>query len=302
MTFARSFFGVFIAGCSLVLVMTGCTSIVERENPMTRYHTVFDHARGRLVSSGTAEIYVEEIGNPTAPVLLMLHGGFGTIKDFNGITPALARHFRLIGLDSRGHGRSSLGSEKLSYKVLENDLAAVIQALDLREFSLFGFSDGGVVAYRYAARKDPRLQKVVTVGASWEMNEKEPCWEMICGMTGQRWKDMFPASYEAYMRLNPKPDYDKFAASVIGMWTDLSTDGHPDERMREIDAEMLIIRGDNDFLTNLASFARLKGLVPKVHLLNIPFAEHAAFDESPDIVLHALMQFMGVDAIPSTGG
>jgi pimeloyl-ACP methyl ester carboxylesterase len=265
------------------------------ENAEMSRHTTFSHTTGRLIESVDADIYVEEIGLLDGPVLIMLHGGFGTIEDFNTIAPTLSRNFRLIGIDSRGHGRSTSGSTKLTYKTLTDDLKAVINALDLRVFSIFGFSDGGVVAYRYAARKDTMLQKVVTVGASWEMNENEPCWEMISGMTGEAWKDMFPASYETYMRLNPKPDYDTFSRSVVTMWTDLSAEGHPEESMRDIAADMLVIRGDNDFLTNLESTTRLKAMTEKVNFLNVPFAGHVAFDESPDIVLHAMGKFLGVE-------
>lgn len=258
-------------------------------------HNIFNHTTGRLIASGDTELYVEDIGNPDGPVLLMLHGGFGTIEDFKTITPFLSSCFRIIGIDSRGHGRSCLGNSKLSYKLLTDDLKTVIDALDLPEFSIFGFSDGGVVAYRYAVGKDARLQKVITVGASWEMNENEPCWEMISGVTGEAWKGMFPASYDTYMRLNPKPDFEAFSASVVGMWTDLSPTGHPEEYMRDVDTDMLVIRGDNDFLTNLESMARLKAMNNKVNFLNVPFAEHVAFEESPDIVLRAMGKFLGVE-------
>ncbi|HON91282.1 MAG TPA: alpha/beta hydrolase [Sedimentisphaerales bacterium] len=290
----RKLFLKAIAGLCII-TLPGCVSIPKMENVRMENRNTFDHTTGRLVASGDAEIYVEEIGISDGPVLLMLHGGFGTIEDFNTITPILSRHFRLIGIDSRGHGRSSLGSTKLSYKTLTDDLRTVINVLDLRRFSILGFSDGGVVAYRYAAEKDNRLQKVVTVGASWEMNEKEPCWEMISGMTGEAWKGMFPASYDTYMRLNPKPDFDTFSRNVVTMWTDLSTDGHPGENMRDIVADMLVIRGDNDFLTNLESMARLKSMTEKVNFLNVPFAEHVAFDESPEIVLGAMGKFLGVE-------
>jgi pimeloyl-ACP methyl ester carboxylesterase len=278
-----------------IFTLTGCASITEKENTGMVSRDAFDHEMGRFVTCDAADIYVEEIGNTAGPVLIMLHGGFGTIEDFNTIAPTLSRHFRLIGIDSRGHGRSSLGSTKLSYKTLTDDLKAVINALDLGEFSLFGFSDGGVVAYRYAAGKDTRLKKVVTVGASWEMNENEPCWEMLSGMTGEAWKGMFPASYDTYMRLNPNPDFGAFSASVVSMWTDLSPDGHPEASMRDIAADMLVIRGDNDVLTNLESMTRLKSMTEKVNFLNVPFAEHVAFDESPEIVLRSMGRFLGAE-------
>lgn len=278
-----------------IITLTGCVSTTEMENTRMATRSTFDHKTGCLVTCGDADIYIEDIGNPNCPVLLMLHGGFGTIEDFNSITPSLSRHFRLVGIDSRGHGKSNLGRTKMSYKTLTDDLKAVINALDLRDFSIFGFSDGGVVAYRYAAEKDARLQKIVTVGASWEMSENEPCWEMISGMTGEAWKEMFPASYDTYTRLNPNPDFDVFSKSVVAMWTDLSADGHPEKSMRDIDAALLVIRGDNDFLTNLASITRLKAMTEKVNFLNVPFAEHVAFDESPEIVLSAMGKFLGVE-------
>lgn len=256
------------------------------------FQNTFNHTTGHLVACDNANIYVEEVGNPELPVLLMLHGGFGNIEDFNKIAPALSNQFRLIGIDSRGHGRSSLGTSNLSYELLANDLAQVIDSLALKEFSIFGFSDGGIAAYRYAARQDPRLKKIVTVGASWEMDE--PAWEKISGMTGEIWKEKFPHSYESYMRLNPAPDFDHFSKAVVAMWTDLSPDGRPRALMSQINNEMLIVRGDNDPLTTLDSMAKLRGFARSANILNIPFAEHVAFDDSPKVFLKTVSQFFGV--------
>ena len=51
------------------------------------------------------------------------------------------------------------------------------------------------------------------------MGESDPAWDMLSGMTGDAWKDMFPDSVAAYQRLNPQPDYDRFAAAVIALRT-----------------------------------------------------------------------------------
>ena len=254
----------------------------------------FDHTTGQLVACGDAQIYVEEIGRSELPVLLMSHGGFGNIEDFNKIAPALSNRFRLIGIDSCGHGKSSLGTRKLSYELLTDDLAQVIDSLQLQEFSILGFSDGGIVAYRYASRQDPRLEKIVTVGAGWEISKKDPAWGMLSGMTGQVWKERFPQSYESYMRLNPEHDFDRFARAVVAMWTDLSPEGRPGALMAQIKNEMLIVRGDNDPLTTIDSLAKLCGITEGVHILNIPFAGHAAFDDAPDVFLRTTGRFFGV--------
>ncbi len=254
----------------------------------------FEHVSGRYISCGNTKIYVEEKGNPDLPVLIMLHGGFGNMEDFNTIVPALSRKFRLIGIDSRGHGKSSLGTGKLSYKLLTDDLAQIIDFLELKEFNILGFSDGGITAYRYAARQDPRLRKIVTVGARWEMSKNDPAWGILSGMTGDIWKKMFPSSYENYMRLNPEPDFDDFSKVVVAMWTDLSIDGHPGTLTGQIDNEILVIRGDKDPLTSLESLVRLRGTVKNRSLLNIPFAEHVAFSNEPEVFLRTVGEFFGV--------
>ncbi|MFH1776030.1 MAG: alpha/beta hydrolase [Candidatus Omnitrophota bacterium] len=286
----------------LIICLTVCwftvgyaTDIAKKEGDVIVIKNKFNHKDGRFIHYGDANIYVEEIGDDHLPVLILLHGGFGSIEDFNKITPALTKSFRLVGVDSRGHGRSQLGTAGLSYKVLTDDLAQIINSLELNEFNIFGFSDGGVVAYRYAIRQDARLRKIVTVGASWEMSESEPAWSMISGMTGEAWKEMFPHSYESYMQLNPAPDFDRFAIAVVKMWTDLSLDGHPGDLMNQVNNEALIIRGDKDPLTSISSMGKLSGMMKNMEFLNIPFAEHVAFDDSPDVFLDSVGKFFGIE-------
>jgi pimeloyl-ACP methyl ester carboxylesterase len=68
-------------------------------------------------------------------------------------------HSFTVGIDSCGHGKSSLGARKLSYELLTDDLAQVIDSLQLQEFSMLGFRDGGIVAYRYPEHDFDRLAK-----------------------------------------------------------------------------------------------------------------------------------------------
>lgn len=259
----------------------------------------FDHTSGHFILCGDAKIYVEEIGSRELPILLVLHGGFGNIEDFNTITPALSCHFRLIGIDSRGHGKSSLGMAMLSYKLFSEDIARVVDSLGLQEFSILGFSDGGITAYRFAANRDSRLRKIVAVGSSWEMSQSDPAWEMYNDMTGEIWKDTFPDSYESYLRLNPEPDFDRFSGALISAWTDLSPDGYPGALVCVIPNDMLIVRGDNDPLTTIEGLAKLRGMAENRSFLNIPFAEHVAFDDAPAIFLDALGKFFGVSLAES---
>jgi non-heme chloroperoxidase len=86
-----------------------------------------------------------------------------------------ARGYRCIAHDRRGHGRSSQpwnGNEMDTYA---DDLAALIQALDLRGVTLVGFSTGGGEVARYVGRHGTaRVAKIVLVSAVPPLMRKTP--------------------------------------------------------------------------------------------------------------------------------
>ena len=81
--------------------------------------------QAHTVERAGAKLYVEVEGNG-APVLL-LHGGLGHMGWFADLRSHLVRTgWRAVLMDSRGMGRSTLGSEQLSYGVEERDALAVL--------------------------------------------------------------------------------------------------------------------------------------------------------------------------------
>ena len=112
--------------------------------------SAFDHQRGRPIEVSGARIYTETLGAGDAPVLVLLHGGFGNIEDFNRLLPAL-EGWRVVGIDSRGHGKSTLGQAGWSYQRAQEDVEQVLAALGVTRCTVLGFSDGGIVALRMGA-------------------------------------------------------------------------------------------------------------------------------------------------------
>ena len=133
----------------------------------------FNHKAGKYLEIDGANIYYEELENAGKPVLLFLHGGFGNIADFNPILPLFTNDYHIVGIDSRGHGKSTLGTNNLSYKRLQLDVEAVIDHLQLKDIHIIGYSDGGLVAYRLAVENKISIRKIVTIGASWSLSDAE---------------------------------------------------------------------------------------------------------------------------------
>src|SRR6185312_1476783 len=194
----------------------------------------FDHVSGNTLDADGAAIYYETHGDAKDPVLLLLHGGLGNIEDFNGILPLLRGRFRIVGIDSRGHGRSTLGSRPLTYESLQHDAERIIAELAPDKFSILGFSDGGIVAYRLAAMQALRIERVATIGAHWELPPGDPTRELLSGVTPERWRSLFPNSYKRYQQLNPAPGFDTLVHAVRTMWLDDGATGYPDDAVDRI--------------------------------------------------------------------
>jgi pimeloyl-ACP methyl ester carboxylesterase len=82
----------------------------------------FDHKSGEYLTRNGTIIYYKETGKKDGPTLLLLHGVFGDIENFNTIIPGLSDNFRIIGIDSRGHGKSTRDNKELTYELLQKML------------------------------------------------------------------------------------------------------------------------------------------------------------------------------------
>lgn len=92
----------------------------------------FDHTCGRHLPVGDAKLYVEQVGDPAGEPLVLLHGGLGGLTDFAPLLEGLPPGLRCIGIDFRGHGRSALGTQALSYALYQRDVLQVLDALGVQ--------------------------------------------------------------------------------------------------------------------------------------------------------------------------
>jgi pimeloyl-ACP methyl ester carboxylesterase len=104
-----------------------------------------------VTGGGGVKLHVEEAGNPYGPPILFIHGfsqcGLCWNKQFDSF---LAEGHRLVRMDLRGHGLSDKPKDAYGdSKLWAEDVAAVIEALDLDRPILSGWSYGGVVICDY---------------------------------------------------------------------------------------------------------------------------------------------------------
>ena len=106
--------------------------------------------------------------------LILLHGNGEDGTYFDPHIPALARHFRVIALDTRGHGKSPRGSAPFTIGQFARDLRDFMDAQGIDKASLLGFSDGGNIALTFALKWPQRVDRLILNGANLDPSGVKP--------------------------------------------------------------------------------------------------------------------------------
>ncbi len=114
-----------------------------------------------------AIFHVREEGPPGAPALLLLHSLGTTMEIFAPQVPALARQYRVIRMDLRGHGLSGATEGDYSMASLAADAIAVLDALGVARAHVAGVSIGGRLSLELAAAYPDRVLSIMPCDTSF---------------------------------------------------------------------------------------------------------------------------------------
>lgn len=127
-----------------------------------------NYEKEHIIQCGDAKIHCYESGTG-APVVL-LHGNGEDSGYWENQRPVLLRAgYRVIAMDSRGHGQSGAGWQGLSFALFAEDLRTVLDALGVKRAHIIGFSDGGNLALKFALTYPQYVDRLVLNGANIEM-------------------------------------------------------------------------------------------------------------------------------------
>ena len=120
---------------------------------------------GKYANAGDAKIYYEVYGEGKPVVIL--HGGiFGSTYEMYQFIDSLSKNYKVIAVSTRGHGKSELGTQPITYEQKANDVMAVINAETKDSVIVLGFSDGGYAGYKLASMYPGTVKKMIAIGAT----------------------------------------------------------------------------------------------------------------------------------------
>ena len=229
------------------------------------------------------KLYYATIGSG-APVVL-LHGGFANSDYWGNQVTALAPHYRVILVDSRGHGRSSRDARPIGYDLMADDVVALLDTLKIERAAIVGWSDGAILGLDLAMRYPGRITKVFAFGANTKtsgvIEEPNP---VFVGYEDR--------SKSEFMKLSPQPDgFAEFGRQVNAMWA--REPNWTDAQLQAINLPVEIVDGDHDEAIKRDHTEYMARTIPGAGLLILPNVSHFAFLQDPTLFDAALLDFLG---------
>ncbi len=232
--------------------------------------------------------------------------------DREGWTPilkGLQRHFRLVLIDNRGCGRSSVPARPFTVADLAADVIAVLDDARIEQANVFGISLGGMVAQRVAIDYPRRVQRLIlgctTPGWPIAHPMPAPALRLLASSSHQSREVLVRRTVENALSpttLEQRPElvdslieHQRHRPTSPAAWSALAAAGagyfsSPDRL--PIHAPTLVLHGDADTVVDPRNATLLARRIKDAELVRIPGAGHLFFWEQPELVVREIRRFL----------
>lgn len=271
-----------------------------------------------ITTQDGVQIYYKDWGPRDGQVVTFSHGWPLNSDSWESQMIFLAsKGYRVVAHDRRGHGRSSQPWDGNDMNHYADDLAAVIETLNLKNVTLVGFSTGGGEVARYIGRHgNARVKKVVLVSSVTPLmlktstNQNGLPVEVFDGIRkgsldnrSQLYLDIASGPFFGFNRPGAKPSQ----GLIQSFWAQGMQAGHKNtydsieafsatdfrEDLKKFDVPTLIIHGDDDQIVPIDASARAAAkLVRNSKLIVYPGAPHGLTDTHKDRLNQDLLDFL----------
>lgn len=112
------------------------------------------------------DIQLHYIEQGSGQPLILLHGNGEDTTYFEHQIPCFSKDYRVIAIDTRGHGQSPRGEKPFTIKQFSEDLHDFMDENGIEKANVLGFSDGGNIALVFALKHPERVEKLILNGAN----------------------------------------------------------------------------------------------------------------------------------------
>ena len=217
--------------------------------------------------------------------VLFVHGGLANSDWWGNQVRALEGKYRVIVMDSRGHGRSTRNAQGYSYDLMASDVLGLMAFLHLKKVALIGWSDGAIVGLDIAIKHPERLSKLFAFAANYDPAG-------VADASKSRIATEFIRRSGAdYAKLSPTPKgYVQFSNAIQKMW---AREPHwTKSDLEKITVPTWIVDSDHDEMITHDQPRTMADWIPNAGLLILPDASHFGFVQQPREFNFAIEEFL----------
>ena len=262
-------------------------------------------ATSGFVDVESTRLYYEVAGS--GPPVVLLHGGWLDLRQWDDQFEALAREHQVIRYDARGYGRSSLGTVSYSHYA---DLAALLRVLAVERPHLVALSNGALIAVEFAIWS-PTSVRTLVVGAApmpghdlgpdfmrgaravilaGAAGRKDECRAALWGFAPLRVAATIPAARERIDRMIVEEH--EFAQGRPDAPRPGFLDPPISSRFAEVTAPTLVVVGDGEMPALAEQAALMERSIPGARLSVIRGAGHIVNIEQPEAYTQVVLEWL----------
>ena len=224
---------------------------------------------GRYADVNGIKLYYEMYGQ--GPPLVVLHGNGGSIANASGHYPELIKKYKVIGIDSRGQGRSGDTDKPLTYDQMAADVNELLNQLNIDSAFIWGQSDGAILCLVMAMDYPKKVRRVLAYAPNIVPDSSA----------------VFGWAVTAVNR-TIKNSTDKKEVKLYEMMRDYPN--IPYSKLETITAPCLIMGGDRDVIRP-EHLVKMFQSIPNSQLCILPGATHGGAWEQQERFLSILNDF-----------
>ena len=210
--------------------------------------------------------------------LILLHGNGENTSYFEHQIPYFSKNYRVIAIDTRGHGKSPRGEKPFTIVQFAEDLHDFMGEKGIERAILLGFSDGGNIALTFALKYPEMIDKMIVDGANLFPSGVKPLYQ---------WP--IEIGYRIAKLFSKKSEQAKQNAEMLGL---MVNEPHiePAELAR-LAMPILVVAGTKDMIKESHTRLVYKSL-PNAQL-SILEGDHFVANKNPDAFNKVVEEFLG---------
>ena len=209
--------------------------------------------------------------------LILLHGNGEDLSYFEHQMEPFAKHFRVMAIDTRGHGQTPRGHAPFTIWQFAEDLSGFMDSHGIGKAHVLGFSDGGNIAMVFALTHPERVEKLILDGANLDAS-------------GVRRSIQIPIEigYRIARFFARKSPEAKKKAELLGLM--VNDPNVKPEELAQIQCPTLVVAGSKDMIKEKHT-RLIAQSIPDAELTIIP-GDHFVANKNPDAFNEAVLCFL----------